>query len=119
MRRVVATSFADDPWITEPAQFGATIRAARTNAGLTLQDAAMLVGVSKQTLSDLENATASVGLAIAIKIANQLGVGLFAVGPGRSAPLRRAIKLVQQAASADIHAASPRVRDSSAGNDGS
>jgi transcriptional regulator with XRE-family HTH domain len=97
VRRVVPTPFADDPQVTEPAQFGATIRAARTNAGLTLEDAALLAGVSKQTLSDLENARASVGLTIALKIANQFGIGLFAVAPGQADALRHAIKLSRAA----------------------
>lgn len=49
-----------------------------TAAGMTLVDAASALGVSKQTLSDLEKATGSVGLAIALRIARELGVGVFA-----------------------------------------
>ena len=42
-------------------------------------------GVSKQTLSDLEKATGSVGLAIALKVARELGVGCSPCSPQREA----------------------------------
>lgn len=51
---------------------------------MTLIDAADAMGVSKQTRSDLEKATGSVGLAIALRVARELGVGVFAVQPAQS-----------------------------------
>jgi transcriptional regulator with XRE-family HTH domain len=80
----------------DPEAFGQAIRAARTSAGMTLADAAAMMGVSKQTLSNLEKATGSVGLAIALRVARELGVGVFAVQPGLRETARQA--LIEQAA---------------------
>ena len=91
MRRVVPTHFPSDPLLKDAATFGAAIRAARTGAGMTLADAAMTLGISKQTLSDLEKATASVGLATALKVAHELGVAVFASPAGDREPVRRFI----------------------------
>jgi len=54
-------------------------------------DAAAMIGVSKQTLSDLEKATGSVGLAIALRVARELGVGVFAVQPPQREAARQAM----------------------------
>lgn len=67
-------------------------RAARTAAGMTLVDAADMMGVSKQTLSDLERATGSVGLAIALRVARELGVGVFATQPAQREAARQALQ---------------------------
>lgn len=91
MRRVVPTPFPSDPLLKDAATFGASIRAARTAAGMTLADAAMTLGISKQTLSDLEKATASVGLSIALKVARDLGVAVFAAPAANREPVRRMI----------------------------
>jgi transcriptional regulator with XRE-family HTH domain len=98
MKNVVATPFPADPWMKDAAGFGSAIRAARTGAGLSLTDAALALGLSKQTLSDLETAKASVGLASALKVAQQLGVAVFAVTADEREPVRRAIVGVRQAA---------------------
>lgn len=91
MRRVVATPFPADPLVTDAKRFGFAVRAARTAAGLTLADAAQLVGVSKQTLGDLETAKSSVGLATALQVARELGVVIFAVRAGDRELVRRLI----------------------------
>jgi transcriptional regulator with XRE-family HTH domain len=91
MKRVVATPFPSNPTIADPLALGTMIRAARTASGMTLADAALTVGVSKQTLSDLETAKASVGLAIALKVAKELGVAVFAVPAAQREMVRRAI----------------------------
>ena len=91
MRRVVPTKFPSDPLLKDAATFGAAIRAARTAAGMTLADAAMTLGISKQTLSDLEKATASVGLSIALKVARELGIAVFAAPAADREPVRRMI----------------------------
>jgi len=98
MKRVVPSSAPVDPWMQDPQSFGQAIRAARTAAGMTLVDAAAMMGVSKQTLGDLEKATGSVGLAIALRVARELGVGVFAVQPGRREAARQA--LIEQTPSA-------------------
>lgn len=79
MKRVVPTPRPEDPLIADALAFGAAVRAARTGSGMSLADAALLVGIGKQTLSDLETARASVGLATALKVGRELGVAVFAV----------------------------------------
>lgn len=92
MRRVVPTPFPSDPLVLDAASFGAAVRAGRTNAGMTLAEAAVTVGVAKQTLSDLETAKGSVGVATALRIARELGVAIFAVPAAEREPVRRAIQ---------------------------
>jgi transcriptional regulator with XRE-family HTH domain len=96
MKRVVPTPFPSDPLLTDAAAFGAAIRAARTGTGMTLADAAMMLGIAKQTLADLEKAGASVGLAIALKVAGELGVAVFAAPAADREPVRRSIIAARQ-----------------------
>ena len=91
MRRVVKIPFPTDPLAQDAASFGAAIRAARTAGGMTIADAALLLGVSKQTLADIETAKASVGLATALKVASAFGVGILAVAPEERELVRRHI----------------------------
>ncbi len=91
MKRVVPSPIPSDPLTQDPQSFGQAIRAARTAAGMTLVNAAAMMGVSKQTLSDLEKATGSVGLAIALHVARELGVGVFAVQPTQREAARQAL----------------------------
>lgn len=79
MRRVITTQFPTDPVVDNAGVLGVAIRAARTSANMTLQDAAAFVGVAKQTLSDLERGKPSVSLGLALKIAEGLGVTLLVV----------------------------------------
>ena len=78
MRKVIALPFPDTPIIEDCRAFGRFVRAARTQSGMTLADAALAVGVAKQTLQDLETGEASVGLSLALKTAQALGVAVFA-----------------------------------------
>lgn len=98
MKRVVATPFPDSPELRTPAQLGAAVRAARTQSGLTLEAAAMLVGVAKQTLSDLETGRGTVSLGIALRVAEELGVSLFAVPAARRATLLNMLDGAEHAA---------------------
>jgi transcriptional regulator with XRE-family HTH domain len=91
MRRVVPKPFPSDPWVKDASTFGAAVRAARTAAGMKLADAALTLGIAKQTLSDLETSRASVGLATALEAARQLGVAIFAVPSNQREPVRRLI----------------------------
>lgn len=97
MKRVVSTPLPADPLIADAAAFGVMIRAARTRTGMTLVEAALTLGVSKQTLADLETAKASVGLVTALKVAKELGVAVFAVPAPEREPLRRQILSSRQA----------------------
>lgn len=92
MRRVTPVSPAADPLVPDAAAFGAAVRAARTAAGLSIADAAALLGIAKQTLSDLETARASVGLATALAAARELGVAVFALPAAEREPARRALR---------------------------
>lgn len=76
MRRVVPLTFPPDPKIASPAQLGMVIRAARTQAELSLEDLALTLGVAKQTLQDLERGTGTVSLSIAFAILVGLGIEL-------------------------------------------
>ncbi|MCW7541080.1 helix-turn-helix domain-containing protein [Aquabacterium sp. A7-Y] len=91
MRRVTPTPRPADPLVSDAVAFGVAVRAARTASGLTLADAAAALGIAKQTLSDLETARASVGLATALKAARELGVTIFAVPSSEREPARRAL----------------------------
>lgn len=77
MKRVIPTPFPLDPFVSDARVLGAAVRAARTAAGLTLEDAALSIGVAKQTLSDLEAGKESVGLGLVLRIMRDLGVALF------------------------------------------
>lgn len=66
---------------------------------MTLADAALTLGVSKQTLSDLETAKASVGLATALRVAKELGVAVFAVPSPEREAVRRLILSSRKVAS--------------------
>lgn len=79
MRTVTPKPFPSDLELRSSTQLGIAVRAARTQAGMTLADAALTLGVAKQTLSDLELGKPSVGLGLALDIAAGLGVALFMV----------------------------------------
>lgn len=65
--------------ITNVKVLGAILRQARKKSGMTLVDTAESIGITKQTLSDLENGRVSVGINTVLKVVNDLGLCLFAV----------------------------------------
>jgi len=79
MKRVVPEAFPSDPLVTDANLLGRTVRAARSQSGLTLEDAALAVGVAKQTLNNLEMGREGVSLGVTFKIMRGLGIALFAV----------------------------------------
>lgn len=91
MRRVIPIPFPQDPLVSDAAELGMAIRAARCASGMTLVDAAVTLGLSKQTLSDLEKAKGSVGVVTALRVARELGVAIFAVPAADRELVRRAI----------------------------
>ena len=91
MKRVVPTPFPIDPLVADAGVLGAAIRSARTGAGMTIDQAAAALGISKQTLSDLETSGSTVGLGIALKVARELGVSVFVTKPGERETIRRVI----------------------------
>ena len=54
MKRVVPTSFPSDPFLDSHVTLGSAIRSAHTQAGIRMEDAARTIGVSLQTLVDIE-----------------------------------------------------------------
>lgn len=79
MRRVVPIPFPASPQVPDAAAFGLLIRAARTRRGWSLAEAAARLGVSKQTMFDLERARAAVGLPLALRAAHELGLTMLAL----------------------------------------
>jgi transcriptional regulator with XRE-family HTH domain len=79
MKKVKATKFPKSPELFDSKQFGLAVRAGRTNAGMTLEDAALTIGMAKQTLSDIELGKPTVGLGNALLAATSLGVAVFIV----------------------------------------
>jgi transcriptional regulator with XRE-family HTH domain len=89
MRKTKPTPFPSDPLVSDAAVLGAAVRAARTGAGLRLADAAALLGVAKQTLADLETGKGTIGLGLALKIAENLGATVFVVPSTEREKMRR------------------------------
>ena len=50
MRRIIPLPFSPDLTVSSPAQLGAVLRAARTQAALSLEDLALTLGVSEGTV---------------------------------------------------------------------
>ena len=88
MRRVVPKPFPTEPSLREPAELGRAVRAARTESGLTIEQAARGLGIAKQTLSDLEQGAPTVSLGTALHAATQLGVALFMAPAARRELIR-------------------------------
>jgi len=89
MKRVVAQKFPTNPSFRTPVDLGTALRAARTSAGLSLDEAALGLGISKKTLLKLEQGAPSVAIGTALHAAAQLGVALFLVPAARKDLARR------------------------------
>lgn len=91
MKRVTPKPFPLDPLVREPKQLGQAIRAARTAAALSQVEAAVALGISKQTLTDLESGKDTVSIGTALRVANELGVSLFVAPAQNRERIRRAV----------------------------
>lgn len=78
MRRIIAQPFPAS-LMTSTKSLGQAIRAARTQAGLGIREAASALGIAVQTLSDIEAGHAGVSVGNVMKAAVGLGVDLFAI----------------------------------------
>lgn len=97
MKRVVATAFPTDPCVNSPTTLGAAIRAARTQAGMRQEDAALSIGVALQTLVDIEAGRPGVSIGKILQVAQGLGVSLLVVPQSRrDAARRRLVDLSEQ-----------------------
>lgn len=79
MRKIKPTPFPTNPELIDSIQFGHAVRSARTTSGMTLENAALFLGMAKQTLSDIELGKSTVSLGNALKAAKWLGVSIFVV----------------------------------------
>ena len=91
MNRVKPVAHPADLFVPDGKAFGASIRAARRAAGMTLADVALLLGVARQTLTNLETAKSSVSLDTALRAAREFGVSIVAVPGGQRERVRRAL----------------------------
>jgi transcriptional regulator with XRE-family HTH domain len=89
MKRVVPTSFPNDPFLNSPITLGSAIRSARTQAGIRLKDAAMAIGVSLQTLVNIEAGKPGVSIGKILQVANGLGISLFVIPQSQREIARR------------------------------
>lgn len=81
MRRVVAKPYPVRS-VNSAEQFGQMVLAARTSAGLTRENLALVAGISSKTLAALEHGTSSVGIDKVLNVAQHLGISLVAFRPG-------------------------------------
>ncbi|RJG06078.1 helix-turn-helix domain-containing protein [Noviherbaspirillum cavernae] len=88
MKTIRPTSFPKDPFIDTTAVVAQAIKAARTQAGLRLADAALLARVSLQTLVDVEAGKPGVSLGKVLQIADAIGVSFFAIPSSRREQIR-------------------------------
>lgn len=97
MKRVKHVTPPAESLVLDSKAFGASIRAARCAANMTLTDAALLLGVAKQTLANLETAKSSVSLETALRAAREFGVAILAVPGGQREAVRRALATLKPA----------------------
>lgn len=79
MRRVLPQPFPEEMLLQMPQTLGQSIRASRTQSGLTLSEAALALGISTQTMQRLETDPSTVGFGLLLHVARMMGVSLFAV----------------------------------------
>lgn len=91
MKRVKPLPPPTDLVVPDSQAFGASIRVARCAAGMTLSEAALLLGIARQTLINLETAKSSVSLETALRAAREFGVSILAVPAGQRETVRRAL----------------------------
>ena len=89
MRRVRPQSFPTEPVLPDARTIAMFIRAARTQSGLTIEDAALLTGIAKSTMQIIESDPSTVGFATVLRVARELGVSLFAFPSEQQELVRR------------------------------
>lgn len=81
-KRIVVSDKPKTDQPVDPVLVGEAVRFVRTSSGLTIEDAASLAGVSKQTLNDLEKAKPGARLDTLFKVTASLGIKLKIELPG-------------------------------------
>jgi transcriptional regulator with XRE-family HTH domain len=100
MRTVQPTAFPADPFVSSVEVLARAVRAARTQARLTVSDAAMVANVSIQTLVDVEAGRPGVSIGKILQIADALGVSLFVAPAAQREVLRSQIRSTASSGSA-------------------
>lgn len=95
MRTVVPVDPPHDPMVEDAVALGAAVRAARTQSLLPLVEAAEAMGISRQTLINIETGQGGVSLSTVLRAARELGVSVFAVPSGDREMVRRAILAIR------------------------
>jgi len=75
-KRVIQTAKPLDTHITDIKQFGDFIKYKRTQAGLSLEQAAQLCNINHLTLSKLEKGSEGVRLSTALSVAMMFGLSI-------------------------------------------
>lgn len=73
MRRVKPLEFPCSPLVVEARNLASFIRAARTQSGLTLEDAALATGIAKSTMQSIETDPSKVAFDTVLRVARALG----------------------------------------------
>lgn len=92
MKTVQPTPFPQDPFVSSVKVLAEAVRAARTQARVTVSDAALVANVSIQTLVDVEAGRPGVSIGKILQIADALGVSLFVAPAGQREVLRSQIR---------------------------
>lgn len=100
MKTIQAIAFPADPYVDSTQVLAKAVRAARTQAGLSVTNAAMVAGVSIQTLVDVEAGRLGVSIGKLLQIADALGVSLFVVPAARREAARKQLRENEPGASA-------------------
>lgn len=77
MKKVKKTIPPDNFHCGDAISLGHFIRAQRTASGLSIDQAALSIGIAKQTLADLEKGKPTVGVGIVLRVVAELGLGLL------------------------------------------
>lgn len=89
MKRVVKKPFPSDPEILTAAQLGVAIQAARTQSGLTQEQAALFCNMSKQTYVGIELGKEGTAIGSILEVARNMGVAIFVVPSKQRDKLKR------------------------------
>jgi len=97
MRTVKPLPFPASHRICSPADLGQWIRAARTQIGISVGDAALNTGLAKQTMHNVELAPDRVAWETVLRVARDLGITLLAVPTETLPDVERALSQVPRA----------------------
>ena len=75
-KRVIPTDKPQSSHIADVKQFGSFIKYKRTQAGLSLEQAAQLCNINHLTLSKLEKGSEGVRLSTALEVATMFGLSI-------------------------------------------